>query len=162
MDKKTIGKINFDILQKEVKRQFDEQSESLKSLSHLAEILLGFTGVFFIYFLRYIPLGRDFEIIILNFAIPVLIISMAGALGARAFWIGKFPIGMNIRDSKDSVLKNSNIDLRAERFNKLMVANEFNAAAIKEKSRLIKFGYAFYFFGFATFFLVKFIYHYFL
>lgn len=157
---KVIGKINFNVLQEEARRQFDEQSRSLRDFSHLAEVLLGFTGVFFIYFLKYIPSGKDFEIITLNFTFPILIIAMAGLLGARAFWIGKFPIGMNVGDSKQSVLKDSSIDLRAERFNKILEANEFNAAAIKEKSRLIKFGYAFYFFGFAMFFLVKFIYHY--
>ncbi len=151
---KTVGKINFNVLQEEVIRQFDEHSKLLKSHAHLAEVLIGFVLLFFIYFLK--DAVFDF-----NFSIAVSLIFISGILGAYAFWIRDFPIGMNIRDSLESVLKNRTIDLRAERFRKLLKANEMNAQTIKKKSLLLKLGYVFYFIGLIEFFLVKFIYSYF-
>jgi len=151
MSQKTISRINFNVLQEEAIRQFDEQSNLLKSHAHLAEVLIGFVLFFFVYFLKDLPTN-------LNFYIPIFLILIAGALGSYAFWLRDFPIGMEVDEAKNSILENKELDLRAERLNKIIEANKINKRTIKRRSLLLKTGYAFYFIGFIEFFIVKFIY----
>ena len=151
MNKKTINKINFNVLQEETIRQFDEQSKVLKNHAHLAEVLIGFISFFFICFSKNIPLN-------ITFYIPISLILTAGALGFYSFWLRDFPIGMNIIEAKKSILSDRKLDLRAERLNKIIEANKINKKTIKKRSLLLKLGHIFYLIGLIEFFLVKFIY----